>query len=267
MWAAHEQLSLLFIILLIGSQESFRPLTAQVLWMGLFTGCLWRCSERCLNKNYSTGAVCSVWESRTARQRGCCAGKQRHRLDTSPPSGYFTLQNTQRVLWFRSNSTLLKRGEPFNRTPVHSRLGVGDKAHTSHWLGTGRAFAASLGCPRLSAALCWPQYLTFLPCSAVATLLFAACPSIFGWGSSAAHWLLTCCWISLALERSPGLSHRSIPLAPLLRSSTPGSLPTHCALQAKCSPQEVLSICLRTSLSPLIMAPQFLQIRTLYLIK
>lgn len=91
MWAAHERLSLLFIILLIGSQESFRPLTPQGLWMGLFTGCLWRCSERCLNKNYSSGAVCSVWESRTARRQGCCAGKQRHRLDTSPsktPKGF-----------------------------------------------------------------------------------------------------------------------------------------------------------------------------------
>lgn len=64
----------------------------------------------------------------------------------------------------------------------------------------------------------------------------------------------------------PGARLPEHPLAPLQCSSEPGTSSTLC-LRAKRSPREALNIHLRVSLAPLIMAPQFLQIRTLYLIK
>lgn len=127
------------------------------------------------------------------------------------PSGYFTLQNPQRLLWFQSDSTPLKRGEPFNRTLACSTLGEGRKAHKPRWLRMGRAFAALLGCLRCQQPSADPGVCFFLLCPMVATLLFAACPSILGRESGAARWLLNCSWISVAPERSPGLACRSIP--------------------------------------------------------
>lgn len=73
MMAAHEWASLLGFILLIGSQESFWPLTLHCLWTELFYR---HYSESCLNEKYSLALACLLWESCAARQQGCCKGEQ-----------------------------------------------------------------------------------------------------------------------------------------------------------------------------------------------
>lgn len=66
--------------------------------------------------------------------------------------------------------------------------------------------------------------------------------------------------------------HSMLAMALLLDFGSAGALPGTCAsntrrLRTKRSPQEDLDINIKTSLASLIMGPQFLQIRTLYLIK
>lgn len=232
--------------------------TSQGLWARLFTGCLWHCSERCLNKKYSSGALCPVWESRTARWRGRCEGKQRHHPDISPsktPKGFYGFGATPRHWRGVNHLTARRCAVDFEKSIKHIRLtGSGQGGRLQH-LWDASVASSPLLTPGSGLSAPWWQHCCLQP-----ALQFLG----EGAAQCAGYWIAVgFLWCRSAPRGSPTGA-----------SSQPGcctlshrALAARCALQAKCSSQEVLNIRLRTPLTPLIMAPQFLQISTLPLIK
>lgn len=196
MLAAHEWASLLGFILLIGSQESFWPLTLHCLWTELFHR---HCSESCLNEKYSL--ACLLWESCTACQQGYCKGKQQHCRDTSPsktPKGIHGFGMTPPHWRGVNHFTAYQWTVDLEKGIKHISLtGSGQGGHWQHLCDS--LVVSSPGCG-----------FSAVPCGDSST--FTAFPSII-WVEC---WLLICCWISAVLlgAHSPELSERGLDAVP-----------------------------------------------------
>ena len=182
--------------------------------------------------------------------------------EAAAPSRYVALQNPERLWWFRSDYTPLKRAEVFNHRWVCGRCregvkptrptGSGQGGHLQHPRDTWAASSPVLT-PGPGFSTPWWQGRCWQP----------ALPSLGEGAAQLAVGLLLDFCVTGALPGAHPMEH---PPAPLLRSGMPGASST-LRLRAKRSPREALNIHLGTSLAPLITGPQFLQIRTLYLIK